>query len=85
MWLLGPGGDRWAEAIQDTAADDTVFPERFAQPLGIDLTQAPVGSGQGAGQSPIPLRYAQVTLRLTDGREVREWDAWVGFTPAQLS
>ena len=23
-------------------------------------------------------------LRLTDGREFREWPAWVGFTPARL-
>ena len=30
------------------------------------------------------LRYAQVKLRLSDGREFREWPAWVGFTSATL-
>jgi hypothetical protein len=33
---------------------------------------------------PAPLRYAQVTLRITDGQEYREWPAWVGFTPVKL-
>ena len=32
----------------------------------------------------VSLRYAQVTLRITDGRERREWQAWVGFTGAKL-
>ncbi len=32
----------------------------------------------------IPLRYAEVTLRVTDGQEAREWKGWVGFTPARL-
>jgi hypothetical protein len=31
-----------------------------------------------------PVRYAQVSLRVTDGRERREWAAWAGFTPAKL-
>jgi hypothetical protein len=31
-----------------------------------------------------PVRYATVTLRLTDGIERREWTAWVGFTRAPL-
>jgi hypothetical protein len=30
--------------------------------------------------SPVAVRYAHVTLRLTDGRERREWPAWVGFS-----
>ena len=34
--------------------------------------------------SGLPVRYARVTLRLTDGHEQREWPAWVGFTPAGL-
>jgi hypothetical protein len=32
----------------------------------------------------IPLRYAEIALRLTDGKEQREWRAWVGFTPVRL-
>lgn len=30
------------------------------------------------------IRYAQVILRVTDGKEQREWPAWVGFTPAKV-
>lgn len=30
------------------------------------------------------MRYAPVTLRLTDGREFREWQATVGFTSVRL-
>lgn len=82
--ILGPSGSRARDAILDTAADDTVFPETLAPLLGLDLTQAPPGSGSGAGGRPVPWRYAQITLRLTDGRERRQWPAWVGFTPVPL-
>ena len=34
--------------------------------------------------APTPLRYAEVRLRMTDGKEFREWPAWVGFTSAPL-
>jgi hypothetical protein len=30
------------------------------------------------------VRYAQVTLRLTDGVEYAEWIGWVGFTSVSL-
>jgi hypothetical protein len=30
------------------------------------------------------LRYAVTTIRVTDGRELREWQGWVGFTAARL-
>jgi hypothetical protein len=82
--IVGPTGS-WAEdALLDTAADDTVFPEVVAQKIGLDLTHAPQGSGTGAGFAGVPLLYARVSLRLTDGREYRQWTAWVGFTSAPL-
>ncbi len=28
------------------------------------------------------VRYTQITLRLTDGVEGREWPTWVGFSPS---
>ncbi len=37
------------------------------------------------GGATVPVQYAQVTLRITDGREFREWTAWVGFTTVQLN
>jgi len=33
------------------------------------------------GGALLSVRYAQVTLRLTDGQELREWPARVGFAP----
>jgi hypothetical protein len=83
---MGPTDSRLIEAILDTAADDTVFPEELAGKIGIDLTNAPTGMAEGVGSTAVPVKYVQVTLRLTDaaGRERREWPAWVGFTSAPL-
>jgi len=58
-----------------------VFPERLAALVGLDLTNAPTGQCTTAGLVHLTVRYAQVTLRLTDGVERREWPAWVGFSP----
>jgi hypothetical protein len=66
----------------DTGSDDTVFPERLASIIGVDLSNAPIGQSRTANMTPITVRYAQITLRITDGIERREWPAWVGFTPA---
>jgi hypothetical protein len=68
----------------DTAADDSVFPEEAASRIGVTLAAAPSGQAAGVGSAPVSLRYAQVTLRITDGVEFREWLAWVGFTPINL-
>jgi hypothetical protein len=83
--LIGPQSTVTRDALLDPGADDTVFPDRFAPAIGLDLTNAPSGMFSGAGSSGLPVRYAQVTLRLTDGREQREWPAWVGFTSARLT
>ncbi len=82
--LIGSGGTLVRKALLDTGADDTVFPEYWAALVGLDLTNAPSGSGSVPGMTTVPLRYADVLLRLTDGREYREWPATVGFTPALL-
>ena len=65
----------------DTGADDTIFPDHFAAQIGVDLTGAPSGLSTTANMAPTSVRYARVTLRLTDGVERREWPAWVGFSP----
>jgi hypothetical protein len=79
--LVGPAGAKAIDGRVDSHADDTVFPEQYAVAVGIDLRNAPQGTCAGIGQIPVPVKYAQVTLRLTDGREFREWTGWVGFTP----
>jgi hypothetical protein len=80
--LIGPTGSQPLDALLDTGSDDTLFPQSLAAPLGLDLTNAPSGSGLGIGTGSVSVRYAEVTLRITDGQEFREWPAWVGFTRA---
>ena len=82
--VVGPTGTQAAEALLDTGADDTVFPDWVAGLIGLDLTNAPTRSASGVGLVAAPIRYAEVLLRLSDGRENREWPARVGFTPAPL-
>jgi hypothetical protein len=79
--LVGPSNSKLTDGHLDSHSDDTVFPEQYAIFTGIDLTNAPQGTAAGIGQIPVPVKYAQVTLRLTDGKEYREWTGWVGFTP----
>jgi hypothetical protein len=82
--MVGPLAS-WADlCLLDTGADDTVFPDSVAAIIGVDLTNAPTGEASGVGLVSTPLRYAQVILRVTDGREFCEWPAWVGFTAAPL-
>lgn len=83
--VMGPAGSFIYLGHLDSGADDTVFPDAAAAGLGIDLSSAPTGEAAGVTSAPLPLRYAQVTLRLTDGVEYREWPAWVGFTPVRLA
>src|SRR5262245_4506525 len=82
--LLGPTRSFRDEAHLDPAADDTIFPEKVAAWIGIDLTNDPPGQGAGVSGQPVPLRYAEVTLQLDDGKEQREWRGWVGFTPTHI-
>jgi hypothetical protein len=82
--LVGTNRVYLAEALLDPGADDTVFPNDAAVQLGLDLSNAPLGEAVGVASAPVPIRYALVTLRLTDGREFCEWTAWVGFTAAPL-
>ena len=56
----------------------------MAGQIGIDLSSAPVGAASGIGLSAALLRYAEVTLRIANGGERREWRAMVGFTSAPL-
>jgi hypothetical protein len=82
--LIGPAKTYQDKAHLDPAADDTIFEEKVAAWLGIDLTNSPTGQGAGVSAQSVPLRYAEVTLHLTDGTEVREWLGWVGFTPVRI-
>jgi hypothetical protein len=79
--MVGPAGVVVQDGLLDTGADDTLFPEHVAGLLGIDLAQAPQGTGAGIGQGTIVVRYAEVVLRIADNQEQREWRGWVSFSP----
>ncbi len=80
--VTGPSGTFSADGRLDTGADDTVFPERIAGVVGLDLRNAPTGHCTTADLTQVTVRYTQATLRLTDGKERREWPTWVGFSSA---
>src|ERR1700693_4066407 len=82
--VLGPSGSAVKRALMDTGSDDTVFPEHVAAQIGLDLTNAPIGSASGLGAAALSVRYARVTLRIAAQSERREWPAWVGFTASAL-
>ena len=72
------------DACIDSAADDSVFPSHLATRLGIDLVAAPKGQARLVGGTVIPVRYASVTLLLSDGYETCEWDAVIGFAAVSM-
>src|SRR5207247_131213 len=82
--MVGPKGQAAKDAVVDTAADDTVFSQDVATTIGVNLMNSPMGHGRGVGNKRVRLRFAEVTLRLTDGTEFREWRGWVGFTAVRL-
>jgi hypothetical protein len=82
--IVGPTDSRFRAGLLDTGADDTVFPERLAAVIGVDLVNAPLTQAASVTHGAIPVRLAQVRLRVTDGSEFREWPALVGFTPAPI-
>jgi len=86
LWvtLITPTALRLRYCLLDTGSDDTVFPESVAHQLGIDLTNTPVGTASGTGMAIAAIRYAEAKLRVSDGREFREWTARVGFTRTPL-
>jgi hypothetical protein len=82
--IAGPLGSRFLDAVLDSGADDTIFPEHLAPRLGVVLANAPEGESAAVGGAPLVYRYASVTLRLADHYEECEWEAIVGFIAAPL-
>jgi hypothetical protein len=71
--------------LLDTGSDETIFPDLAAIRAGIDLTNAPTEFISDLGRVGARLRYAEVMLRIAGINEMREWKAWVGFTPVPLT
>lgn len=80
----GPGGVFPMDGLLDTGADDCIFPEWVASVVGISSLGVPTGAVRTAMITTGALWYAEVTLRVADNQERREWQAWVGFTSAPI-
>lgn len=79
--LIGPGGTQVLDGLIDSGSDGILVPDFAATNIGIDLTTAARVTTRGIGGSQITAYYADVTLRIADRHEQREWSALVGFAP----
>jgi hypothetical protein len=83
--VTGPSSTRLCRALLDSGADDTVFPDWMAAAIGVDLTNVPsVTIRLATAGRTVSVRYVTVTLRMTDGQEMREWPAVIACTPSPL-
>ncbi len=64
--VFGPAGNYSVRAFLDPGSDETVFEEGLAAAIGVDLTNASVGRATGIGLVGSVLRYAQVSMQITD-------------------
>ena len=64
--IIGPLMILFGEATLDFGADDTIFPISWAERLGIDLTNAPLGKATAANGTSFHYSYAEVELQLTN-------------------
>src|SRR5947208_3041076 len=75
--ISGLNNTLFQQATLDSGADDTIFPISWAEPLGIDLTNAPLGKATAANGTSFQYYYAEVELQLTSvGGEEDEKIAW---------
>jgi hypothetical protein len=74
---------RRARAVVDTGSNDSIFPAKLANVLGIALGTSISHALVWHGQS-FPLQFATVDLELSDGWAGFRWSASVGFSAAPI-
>ena len=84
--LLGPNR-HWStiDALIDTGSDITLFPERLAERLGVDLTdiaEVPLTSALGTIAT---YRAVELTLELRRFPDTMRWQGVVGFLPRHMT
>ena len=79
--LIGPLGSHLLRGLVDSGADEIIVPEFVPPIIGVDLFGAPTVTTRGIAGSMVSVRLAEVTMRIADLHERREWSAWVGFSP----
>lgn len=77
--LFGSSTSFVTDGLLDTGSDWTVFPLQVAGRLGLDLSLAVVSPAQSVGGQTMPVSYLPLSLRVSDGIEVRQWTGIVGF------
>ena len=82
--VVGPTDTRPFIGLVDHGSDSTLLPERIATLIGVDLTGLPVFTSVGLNNALSSVRFALVTLKMTDGVEFRAWPAWVGFVAGPM-
>jgi hypothetical protein len=79
--FIGPGGTHLLEGLIASGADGILVPEYVATIIGLDLALAACETTRGIGGVQLITRYVDVTMRIADQNEQREWSALVGFAP----
>ena len=82
----GPVRSLLLDGLLDTGSDDTVFEQRVATAIGVDLTGAEERQVGLVGRTSLVVcRYAPVELQITDGLgETYQWTATVAFAATGL-
>jgi hypothetical protein len=82
--LEGPVGRRLLDGLLDSGCDRTLFPEREARAVGLQLPARPDGHIRTAGGVAIPYRLAETVLELRRSATVVRWRTSIAFAPEPL-
>src|SRR5262245_22230761 len=83
--VIGPTGKRrfFPRGLLDPGADDTVFPFAVAALLGVTL-RTDGGHGLRRRGQAFSLRFGDVSLEMSDGRQFWRWPAIIGLSSAPV-
>ena len=73
------------DALIDTGADVSLFPQDLAEQLGFDMSRPPDGTVSAAIGGECGYRLHNVTLELRRHPEVMRWQVRVGFVEQTMS
>ena len=73
------------DALIDTGADVSLFPQHLAEQLGFDMSRPADGTVSAAVGGECEYRLRELTLELRRFPEVIRWRAPVGFTDRAMS
>jgi hypothetical protein len=82
--LEGPTGRRLLDGLLDSGSDRTLFPEREARAVGLQLPANPDGRIRTAGGISIPYRLADAALELRASATIVRWHAPIAFAESPL-